>query len=134
MNQGKHIKRSEEMNGQISLFEIAPDIVPNRINYKMTADHKPGDYLEDFGERRGANICHIMRPGYIGKLVCFDCSTQSHQWTRVGILEDYIPYENTYRSIIYVGKSQRILLTHRPGIEIYEVGHREWINGKWELR
>lgn len=119
------------MKGQLSLFDIAPEIIPQRRAFKPTAEHKPGDYLEDFGETRGANICHIMRPGYIGQLVCFDCSTQSHTWTQVGILEKYIPHEGTYRSIIYVGKPQRILLTHRPGIEIYEVGHRVWENGKW---
>ena len=122
------------MEGQLSLFEIAPEIIPKKKAYTPTADHKPGDYLEDFGETRGSVICHIMRPGYIGKLVCYDCSTQSHEWTQVGILEDYIPFGGRYRSIIYVGKSQRILLTHYPGVEIYEVGHREWVNGKWEWR
>lgn len=92
------------MNGQISLFDLANNI-------------RPGDYVET----HGAVICHIMRPGYIGKMVVYDCSTASHKWFRAGILEAYIPYEDTWRSIIDIGTKQRILLTHRPGTEIYEV-------------
>jgi hypothetical protein len=68
----------------------------------------------------GAVICHVMRPAYIGKKVAFDCSTQSMRIFKVGVLEAYIPYENTFRSIIYTGKKQRTLLTHFPGREIYE--------------
>ena len=92
------------MNGQISLWS-------------MEVNMNKGDYVM----RHGQVLCHIMRPAYIGKMIVYDCSTQSHTWFRAGILEDYIPYEDTYRSIIDVGERQRILLTHRPGIEIYEV-------------
>lgn len=68
----------------------------------------------------GAVICHIMRPSYIGSRVVFDCSTWSMRIFRVGILEAYIPHEGRMRSIIYTGSRQRTLLTHYPGIEIYE--------------
>ena len=68
----------------------------------------------------GAVICHVMRPAYIGQKVVFDCSTQSQTIFKVGILEDYIPYEGRWRSIIYNGARQRTLLTHYPGREIYE--------------
>ena len=51
-----NIKKRGEMKGQLTLFEIAPEIVPNKRSYKSTAEHKPGDYLEDFGETRGAVI------------------------------------------------------------------------------
>ena len=82
------------------------------------------DFLEpavgEYVTSHGANICHIMRPAYIGQKVVYDCSTKAHTWFKVGILEKYIPYENTFRSIIFTGKKQRTLLTHRPGIEIYE--------------
>lgn len=81
----------------------------------------PGPEVGEYVTHHGANICHIMRPGYIGKMVVFDCSTEGHEWFRCGILENYIPYENTYRSIINVGTRQRVLLTHYPGREIYEL-------------
>jgi len=69
---------------------------------------------------RGAVICHIMRPHYIGQKVLFDCSTQSMKLYKCGILEKYIPYEGHYRSIIFTGKKQRSYITHYPGREIYE--------------
>lgn len=76
-----------------------------------------GEYVRE----TGAVICHIMRSGYIGRKVLYDCSTESQRnLYRCGILEKYIPYENRMRSVINVGKPQRILLTHYPGREIYE--------------
>ena len=75
-----------------------------------------GEYVEG----NGANICHIMRPSYIGKKVIYDCSTVSHKWLRCGILEKYFFCEGVWRSIIYVGERQRILLDHFPGVEIFE--------------
>lgn len=99
------------MDEQMTIFDCFPDLCV-----------KPGDYVET----HGAVICHCMRPAFIGKLVVYDCSTQSHEWFRAGILEDYIPYEGRWRSIIYVGKKQRILLTHYPGKEIYELKPWNW--------
>lgn len=76
-----------------------------------------GEYVRS----TGATICHIMRPHYIGQKVLFDCSTQSmRNLYKCGILEKYIPHEGRMRSIIYTGAKQRTLLTHYPGIEIYE--------------
>ena len=69
----------------------------------------------------GAVICHIMRKSYIGRKVLVDRSTQSMTCFQVGIMEDYIPYEGRMRSIVYVGKKQRALVTHYPGVEIREV-------------
>lgn len=69
----------------------------------------------------GAVICHIMRKSYIGKKVLVDRSTRSMTCFQVGIMEDYIPYEGRMRSIVYVGKKQRALVTHYPGVEIREV-------------
>ena len=119
---------------QMTIFDF-PEVLPGRRTYTPTAEHKPGDYLEDFGETPGMVICHIMRPGYIGELVCYDCSTQSHRWTQVGVLEKYFYHEGNkcWRSVIYTGKQQRTLFDHFPGREIHEVGHREWENGKWEF-
>ena len=92
---------------QISIFDWMP-----------TAQVEPevGEYVTE----HGANICHIMRPSYIGKKVVFDVSTQSRRSYQVGILEKYIPYGEYWRSIIYTGKKQRTLLTHYPGKEIFE--------------
>lgn len=76
-----------------------------------------GEYVRS----TGAVICHIMRPSYIGQKVLYDCSTQSmRNLYKCGILEQYIPYEGRYRSVIYDGRKQRVLLTHYPGREIYE--------------
>lgn len=95
------------MTGQINIFDYMPDILP---------EPQVGAYVD----RHGANICHIMRPSYIGRKVVYDCSTESHEWFRCGILEKYIPHEGRMRSIINVGTKQRILIDHYPGIEIYE--------------
>lgn len=93
---------------QMTIFDFLPEEV------------KPGDWVED----HGAVICHIMRPAYIGKLVVMDKSTESRHWYQVGRLENYIPYEGRWRSIIYTGKNQRSLITHHPGVEIYELEKR----------
>lgn len=95
------------MAEQLTLWDWMPDIMP-------------GPEVGEYVTRHGAIICHIMRPGYIGKMVVFDCSTQSHEWFRCGILEAYIPYENTMRSIINVGSSAgRLLgLDMFPGLEL----------------
>ena len=93
---------------QLSLFDLFPKEPKNEPE------------IGAFVEQRGAVICHIMRPNYIGKKVVYDCSTASRKWLRCGVLEDYIPHEGHYRSIIFVGEKQRILLDHWPGREIYE--------------
>lgn len=95
------------MQGQLTIFDWMP-----------SAQQEPdvGAYVTE----HGANIPHIMRPAYIGKKVCFDVSTQSRRSYQVGILEKYIPYEGTYRSIVYTGKKQRSLITHWLGREIFE--------------
>lgn len=92
---------------QLSIFDIMPE---------TQQEPEVGAIVEE----TGAIICHIMRPGYIGQKVLYDCSTQSRRMFKCGILEKYIPYEGRYRSIIYTGTKQRTLLTHFPGREIYE--------------
>ena len=91
------------------------------LDWMPTAQPEPE--VGAFVEECGAVIPHIMRPNYIGKKVLYDCSTESHTVFKCGILEDYVPYEGKMRSIIYTGKKQRALVTHYPGIEIYECCH-----------
>ena len=93
---------------QLTIFDCFPEILT-------------GPAVGEWVTEPGAAICHKMRPSYIGKKVLIDCSTESHKWFRVGILEDYIPYEGSWRSIIFTGKKQRSLVTHRNGIQIYEI-------------
>ena len=83
-------------------------------------DPEVGEYVED----HGIIICHCMRKGYIGRKILVDKSTSGHDWFQVGILEDYIPYEGRWRSIVYVGEKQRLLVTHYPGVDIFEVRRR----------
>lgn len=90
------------------------------------------DFIEpdvgEFVKTHGANICHIMRKGYVGKKVVIDLSTQSHEWYQVGILEKIVPscyYRNDERvecdrAIVFTGARQRQLITLMPGVEIYE--------------
>ena len=92
---------------QLTIFDYMPELL---------SEPEIGEYVN----RHGAVICHIMRPGYIGRKVIYDCSTSSHTWYRCGILEKYIPHEGRMRSIINVGTKQRILLDHYSGINIYE--------------
>lgn len=75
-----------------------------------------GEWVED----HGAVIPHIMRMAYIGKKVIVDKSTVSHRWLRCGVLERYFLCDGKWRSVIYDGERQRILLDHYPGVEIYE--------------
>lgn len=86
--------------------------------YDLFDDREPdvGEYVES----HGAVICHIMRPACIGRKVIYDCSTVSHKWLRCGILERYFLCEGKWRSVIYDGDRQRVLLDHYPGVEIYE--------------
>ena len=81
--------------------------------------HYPGEWLEE----HGANICHVMRPGYVGRLICIDCSTVGHRWYQVGRLERYffMEDERVWRAVVYTGSRQRSLISFRPGIEIFEV-------------
>lgn len=90
---------------QLSLFDLLPKREPD-----------VGEYVES----HGANICHIMRPAYVGRRVIYDCSTVSHKWMRCGILEKYFLCHGVWRSVIYDGDRQRVLLDHYPGVEIYE--------------
>lgn len=92
------------------------DYINGRPYEESPEEPEVGAYVK----RHGANICHIMRPAYIGKKVVMDKSTVGHAWYQVGILEDYFPYENTFRAIIYDGRKQRNLVTFRPGVEIFE--------------
>ena len=104
------------MYGQMTIFDWMPQAIP---------EPDVGEYVEN----PGAVIPHIMRPSYIGKKVCFDCSTESHSCYKVGILEKIVPSAYWHggrridcdRSVIYTGKKQRSLITHMPGREIFEV-------------
>lgn len=97
---------------QLSLFDLPG----------MRREPDVGEYVRECG----AVICHIMRSGYIGRKVLIDVSTQSVAMFQCGILEDYIPYEGRMRSIVYTGDRQRSLITHYPGVEIYECMPWHW--------
>lgn len=100
---------------QLSLFDLLPKTTEyHRILPECAPDI--GEYVQS----HGANICHIMRPAYIGKKVIYDCSTRSHKWLRCGILERYFLCEGKWRSVIFDGDRQRVLLDHYPGVEIFE--------------
>lgn len=105
---------------QLTIFDWMPEAQP---------EPEVGEYIKE----HGANIPHIMRPGYIGQKVCFDCSTQSREMYRVGILEavnpsyywhldEYGEYrkDTCDRVVIFTGKKQRSLLSLMPGREIFE--------------
>lgn len=96
------------MDGQMRLFDFMPT---------MMVEPQVGEYVTE----PGMVICHIMRPGYIGRKVLVNKSTVGMQIYQVGILENVIDIEGRDRSIVYTGQKQRQLITHYPGIEIYEV-------------
>lgn len=108
------------LEGQIGLFEWMPQALPTYkppVDYSKLVEPDIGEWVES----PGAVICHVMRPSYIGRKVLVDMSTESHKWFKVGLLERYIPYNGAFRSIVYTGTKQRSLVTHLPGVEIYEV-------------
>lgn len=91
------------MINQLSLFDfIEPEV---------------GQYVE----KHGRVLCHIERKACVGRKIVINKSTIGHEWYQVGVLEAYIPYEGTWRSIVYTGEKQRSLITHYPGINIYEL-------------
>lgn len=96
---------------QLSIFDLIPK--PKR---PQRTEPEVGAYVED----HGAVICRIMREGYVGRKVIYDCSTVSRKWLRCGKLERYFFCHGVWRSVIDVGERQRILLDHYPGREIYE--------------
>ena len=93
---------------QLTIFDICPEAIPEPEVGAWVTEHGPV-------------IPHIMRKAYIGKKVLFDQSTVSMELYKVGILEDYFPYEKTFRSIVYTGKPQRSLIDHYNGSEIFEL-------------
>lgn len=101
---------------QLSLFDMP----------ELRREPEVGEYVKECG----AVICHIMRRSYIGKKVLIDVSTKSMTMFQCGILEDYIPYEGRMRSIIFTGKKQRSLVTHYPGIEIFEPMPWTWYEAR----
>lgn len=112
-------KPKADIKGQQSIFDFMPEIMP-----------EPG--IGEIIEKAGAAIPHIMRPGYIGRKVCYDCSTQSKKGYRVGILEAvneafyYSLESEDYKRIpcdrvtIFTGKRQRSFILMMPGSEIFE--------------
>lgn len=95
------------MYRQMTIFDWMPECQP---------EPPVGAWVRTHGQI----IPHIMRKSYIGRKVCIDVSTENNEIYQVGILEDYIPYEGRMRSVIYTGKKQRQLVTHYPGVEIFE--------------
>ena len=103
------------MNGQMTIFDFMPTV---------QTEPDVGEWVES----HGAVIPAIMRKSYIGKKVVMDKSTVSRRCYKVGILEKVVPavyYHNGKmvecdRSIVYDGSKQRNLITHYPGVNIYE--------------
>lgn len=102
------------MKGQLTLLDWMPEAVP---------EPEVGDLIT----QHGAVIPHIMRPGYIGRKIAYDYSTENHECFKVGVLEKYFECFGVMRSVIFTGKRQRTLLDHRPGKEIFEVKPRRFI-------
>lgn len=107
------------MDGQISLFDWMPSAQP---------EPPVGSYIQ----KPGAIIPHIMRKGYIGRKIAFDCSTESREMYRIGILEEvkqasYFHLEDGRyvekpcdHVTIYDGVKQRSYILLMPGHEIFE--------------
>lgn len=104
----------------MSIYDCFPKVCPKREYVR------PGDYVTE----HGAVIDHICRPAYIGELIVMDKSTQSREWWQVGRLEKYFECRGVMRSVVYYGKEQRSLIDHFPGVEIFELTPRKWVNGK----
>jgi len=104
---------------QLTIFDWMPTVMQEPEVGKIVREH-------------GACIPHIMRSGYVGRKVCFDCSTQSRRAYKVGILEAVNPsfywrlegreYKQVPcdRVVIFTGTKQRSFISLMPGREIYE--------------
>lgn len=119
------------MEGQLSIFDCFADL--------FKTEKWPEPEVGEWVEKHGAVICHIMLPGYIGRKVIMDKSTESHKWFQCGVLEQVLPDHYYHlqngdyiekpcdRVIINTGKKRRSSILLMPGIEIYETQ-------KWEGR
>ena len=96
------------------------------FDYMPTIQQEPE--IGEWVETHGAVICGCMRRSYIGEKVVMDKSTSSHEWYKVGILED-VKTGYYYRgdqkvecdiAIVYDGSRQRNIYQIFPGHEIYE--------------
>ena len=110
------------MYKQLTIFDLCPASQP---------EPDVGEWLE----HPGPVIPRIMLPGYIGKKILTDMSTQSHKWYKVGILEEirqgfcyqYNACVNgEYKKmpcellIVFDGKKQRGMLNLTMGEVVYE--------------
>ena len=109
------------MIGQLDIFECFPELF-----------RKPDPEVGEWVEEHGPVIDHIMMPGYIGRKVIMDKSTQSHEWYQCGILEDYFYLERNkcWRAVVNDGRKQRNLIDHCTnyphGAFLYEVHPWSW--------
>ena len=92
-----------EIPGQMTIFDLMP----------KNTEPEVGEYVTE----HGAVICHVMRPGYIGKKVVYSCGTESMpNLCRVGVLEKYFWNHNAscWRSVINPGTKHCVLIDHAP--------------------
>ena len=103
---------------------MAKKDIPGQISFFDFQEPDVGAWIKE----PGAVICGIMRPGYIGRKVCWNQSTQSMTLWKVGILEKLVPdvyyfngiRKDCERAILYTGKKQRSSLLLMPGQELHE--------------
>lgn len=95
------------MKGQMSLFDWMPEAQP---------EPEIGEWIKDCG----AVIPHISIPGYIGKKVAINKSTDWLSWYRVGRLERYFEHEGHMRAVVDVGERQKQLVDLYQGIHLHE--------------
>ena len=101
--------------GQISLFDST---------YEST-NHKPGEYVDSIHLGQELSFDEITRE--VGNLIVMDCSTVSHAWYKIVMVERIHFYDNDTRRLIYYdGKRQRGLVDERYFDKSIRYPSRAW--------
>lgn len=72
------------LSNQLSLFD--------RLELK-----EPGDYVEEHGRELSFDELEEM----VGRLIVYDCSTQSHEWLKIVRVVEIYHYPDGHRRLIY---------------------------------
>ena len=99
------VEEVQNANSHVTIMSIL-DFMCDKFKYK------PGDYVEN--DQIGQELTFDAITHEVGNLIVIDCSTESHAWYKVVMVESIHVYDNgTRRLIYYDGKRQRGLVDER---------------------
>ena len=72
--------------------------LPNQVNlFDLLALPNPGEYVTEHGRELSFDELEEM----VGRLIVYDCSTQSHEWLKIVRVVEIYHYPDGRRRLIY---------------------------------